>query len=78
MSLFFMNETDLKYLLATYQTTSSELFSQSVVTSAKIRQLTDLVNSLNEKVQQQEKQIEKLSKPKTTRSSKAAKDAGSF
>lgn len=73
-----MNETDLKYLLATYQTTSSELFSQSVVTSAKIRQLTDLVNSLNEKVQQQEKQIEKLSKPKTTRSSKAAKDAGSF
>lgn len=73
-----MNETDLKYLLATYQTTSSELFTQSVATSAKIRQLTDLVNSLNERIQEQEKEIEKLSKPKTTRSSKVEKDAGSF
>ena len=72
-----MNE-DYKYLLASYQTTSSDLFTQSVATSAKIRQLTDIVNALNEKVQEQEKEIERLSKTKTTRATKATKDAGSF
>ena len=72
-----MNE-DYKYLLASYQTTSSDLFTQSVATNAKIRQLTDLVNALTEKVQEQEKEIEKLSKTKTTRTTKATKDAGSF
>lgn len=73
-----MNENDLKYLLASYQTTSADLFTQSVATSAKIRQLTDLVNTLSEKVKEQEKEIEKLSKTKTTRATKSTKDAGTF
>ena len=61
-----MNE-DFKYLIASYQTTANDLFTQSVATNAKIRQLTDLVNVLNEKIQEQEKEIEKLtSKPKRT------------
>ena len=72
-----MNE-DYKYLLTSYQSTSADLFTQSVATNAKIRQLTDLVNVLNEKIQEQEKEIEKLSKTKTTRTTKATKDAGSF
>ena len=72
-----MNE-DYKYLLTSYQTAASDLFTQSVATSAKIRQLTDIVNALTEKIQEQEKEIERLSKTKTTRATKATKDAGSF
>ena len=72
-----MNE-DYKYLLTSYQTTASDLFTQSVATNAKIRQLTDLVNTLNEKVKEQEKEIERLSKTKTPRTAKTTKDAGSF
>jgi len=72
-----MNE-DYKYLLPSYQTAASDLFTQSVATSAKIRQLTDIVNALNERVQEQEKEIERLSKTKTTRTAKTTKDEGSF
>ena len=72
-----MNE-DFKYLIASYQTTANDLFTQSVATNAKVRQLTDLVNALTEKIQEQEKEIEKLSKTKTTRTAKTTKDAGSF
>ena len=49
-----MNE-DYKYLLTSYQTAISDLFTQSVATNAKIRQLTDLVNTLNEKVKRARK-----------------------
>ena len=63
-----MNE-DFKYLIASYQTTANDLFTQSVATNAKIRQLTDLVNVLNEKIQEQEKEIEKLT-PKSKRTTK--------
>lgn len=72
-----MNE-DFKYLISAYQTTSSDLFTQSIATSAKIRQLTDLINSLNEKIQEQEQEIIKLSKTKSTRTTKSQKDAGNF
>ena len=72
-----MNE-DYKYLLTSYQTAASDLFTQSVATSAKIRQLTDLVNVLNEKVQEQEKEIERLSKTKTSRATKSTKDDSTF
>ena len=63
-----MNE-DFKYLITSYQTTANDLFTQSVATNAKIRQLTDLVNTLNEKIKEQEKEIEKL-RPKTKRTTK--------
>tara|TARA_A100001234_G_C12474764_1_gene320872 strand:+ start:255 stop:476 length:222 start_codon:yes stop_codon:yes gene_type:complete len=73
-----MNEQDLKYMLATYQQRSADLFTQSIAHEAKIRQLTDLVNTLNEKVKEQEKEIEKLSKTKTPRTAKSIKDDSTF
>ncbi len=74
-----MNE-DYKYLLASYQNTASELFTQSIAVNAKIRQLNDVINAQNEKIQEQEKELEKLSKVKnTTRSTKViTKDSGTF
>ena len=77
-----MNESDVKYLISSYQNTSNDLFTQSIATNAKIRQLTDLVEALTKKVKEQEAEIESLKstnqKPKTTRSKKTLGDGGSF
>lgn len=73
-----MTEQDLKYLIASYQTKSAELFTQSVATDAKIRQLTDTITQLSERINAQQEEIEKLSKTKPTRSTKSSKDAGNF
>ena len=73
-----MTETDLKYLIASYQQRSSDLFTQSVATDAKIRQLTDTITQLSERINAQQEEIEKLSKTKATRTPKTSKDAGSF
>ena len=73
-----MTEQDLKYLIASYQTKSAELFTQSVATEAKIRQLTDTITQLSERINTQQEEIEKLSKTKTTRKTQTTKDAGSF
>ena len=78
MTLFFMTEQDLKYLITSYQTKSAELFVQSVATDAKIRQLTDTITQLSERINEQQKEIEKLSKTKSTRTTKSPKDAGNF
>ena len=62
-----MNEQDLKYLIASYQQKSFDLFSQSIANDAKIRQLNDLVEALNNKVKEQQEELDKLnSKPKRT------------
>ena len=73
-----MSETDLKYLIASYQTKSADPFTQSVATDAKIRQLTDTITQLSELVNSQQEEIEKLSKTKTTRKTQTPKDAGEF
>ena len=73
-----MSETDLKYLIASYQQKSADLFTQSVATDAKIRQLTDTITQLSELVNSQQEEIEKLSKTKTTRKTQTPKDAGEF
>ena len=77
-----MNENDVKYLISSYQTTSNDLFTHSIATNAKIRQLNDLVEALTAKVREQEAQIESLKstdqKPKTTRAKKTAGDGGTF
>lgn len=77
-----MNENDVKYFISSYQTTSNDLFTQSIATNAKIRQLTDLVEALTTRVREQEAEIESLKstnqKPKTTRAKKTAGDGGSF
>ena len=77
-----MNENDVKYLISSYQPTSNDLFTQSIATNAKIRQLTDLVEALTTRVREQEAEIESLKstnqKPKTTRAKKTTGDGGSF
>jgi len=74
-----MNETDLKYLIASYQTKSAELLTQGVVADAKIRQLTDTIAQLSERINKQQEEIENLSKTKTTRkTNQTTKDDGSF
>ena len=73
-----MSETDLKYLIASYQQKSADLFTQSITTDAKIRQLTDTITQLSELVNTQQEEIEKLSKTKTTRKTQTPKDYGEF
>ena len=73
-----MTETDLKYLIASYQQRSADLFTQSVATDAKIRQLTDTITQLSERINAQQEEIERLSKSKTTRKTQTTKDGGSF
>ncbi len=67
-----MNE-DFKYLIASYQTTANDLFTQSIATNAKIRQLNDLINVLNEKVKSQEEKIKNLSKVKEVKTGRNTK-----
>ena len=62
-----MNEQDLKYLIASYQQKSFDLFSQSVANDAKIRQLSELVDALTKKVNEQQEELDKLNS-KTKRS----------
>ena len=64
-------ESDAKYLISSYQTTSSDLFTQSIALQAKVRQLTDLVQTL-----QQELETLK-SKTKTPRTKKS-EDGSTF
>jgi len=60
-----MNEQDFKYLIASYQQKSFDLFSQSIANDAKIRQLSDLVEALTKKVNEQQEELTKLkTKPK--------------
>jgi len=62
-----MNEQDFKHLIASYQQKSFDLFSQSVANDAKIRQLSELVDTLTKKVNEQQEELDKLnSKPKRT------------
>ena len=68
-----MNEQDYKYLIATYQQKSFELFSQSIANEAKIRQLNDLVEALTTKVNEQKQEIEKLTQ-KSKRTTKIESD----
>ncbi len=65
-----MNEQDLKYLVATYQQKSFDLFSQTVAQDAKIRQLTEMIEQLS-------KQLQEQTPPKKT-SSSTKKDEGTF
>ena len=60
-----MNEQDFKYLIASYQQKSFDLFSQSIANDAKIRQLSDLVEALTKKINDQQEELTKLkTKPK--------------
>jgi len=65
-----MNEQDLKYLVATYQQKSFDLFSQTVAQDAKIRQLTEMIEQLS-------KQLQEQTSPKKT-SSSTKKDEETF
>jgi len=59
-----MDDQDYKYLLATYQQKCFEMLSQNIASDAKVRQMSDLVEALTNKVNEQKNEIEKLKKPK--------------
>jgi len=56
-----MNEQDYKYLIASYQQKTLEILSQLIVSDAKNRQLNDANEALSVKINEQKKEIEKLS-----------------
>lgn len=68
-----MNEQDYKYLIATYQQKTLEILSQLIVAESKNRQLNDINDALTTKVNEQQKEIDKLS-AKTKRSTKVEED----
>lgn len=59
-----MNEQDYKYILSAYQQKSFDMLAQIISSDAKVRQLSDLVESLTKKVNEQNEEIEKLRKLK--------------
>jgi len=64
-----MDEQDYKYLISSYQQKAFDLMSQLIAMEARVKKLTDVVETLNVQVSNQEKEIEKLSqKPKRTSS----------
>ena len=64
-------ESDAKYLISSYQTTSADLFTQSIALQAKVRQLSDIIQSLQQELE------ELKSKTKTPRTKKT-EDGGTF
>lgn len=79
-----MNEQDLKYLISSYQRVSTDLLAKTVANDAKVQQLSDIVDALTKKVNDQKNEIDELQKSldkqKITRSKKTTsqEDAGSF
>lgn len=60
-----MTEQDLKYLISSYQQKSFDLLTQSIANDAKVKQLSEVVELLTTKVNQQNEELGKLkSKPK--------------
>lgn len=68
-----MNEQDYKYLIATYQQKTLEILSQLIVVESKNRQLNDINDTLTVKINEQQKEIDRLS-GKTKRTAKADED----
>ena len=59
-----MNEQDYKYLIAAYQQRCFDMLPQLVSSDAKVRQLSDLVEALTNKVNELKDENEKLKKVK--------------
>ena len=66
---FFMDENDLKFLIAAYQSKSADLLSQVVAAEAKNMKLQQIVEALSKQVQELEA---KATKPK--RSTKSTQE----
>lgn len=60
-----MDENDLKFLIAAYQSKSADLLSQVVASEAKNMKLQQIVEALSKQVQELEEKL-----PKTKRASK--------
>ena len=65
-------ESDANYLIASYKTTSADLFTQSIALQAKVRQLSDMVQALQQELE------ELKPKTKTPRTKKNEGDGGTF
>ena len=61
-----MDEQDYKYLISSYQQKGFDLMSQLVATEAKVKKLTDMLDTLNMQIMEQQKEIDRLSKVKKT------------
>jgi uncharacterized protein YdcH (DUF465 family) len=61
-----MDEQDYKYLISSYQQKGFDLMSQLVATEARVKKLTDIVDTLNKQIIEQQKEIDKLNKIKKT------------
>jgi FtsZ-binding cell division protein ZapB len=61
-----MNEQDYKYLLLAYQQKSFDMLSQTISLEAKVKQLSDLVQVLTDKVNELKEENEKLKRNKKT------------
>lgn len=59
-----MNEQDLKYLLSAYQQKSFDIFTQLVASEAKVKNLTDVIEALQIKIEQLNSENEKIKKTK--------------
>ncbi len=55
-----MTEQDLKYLISSYQQKSFDLLTQSIANDAKVKQLSEVVELLTTKVNQQNEELGKL------------------
>ena len=64
-------ESDAKYLISSYQSTSQDLFTQSIALQAKVRQLSDVVQTLQQELE------DLKSKTKTPRNKKS-EDGATF
>jgi hypothetical protein len=59
-----MNEQDYKYLLSAYQQKCFDMLVQTISFDAKVKQLSELVEALTLKVNEQKEEIEKIKKAK--------------
>ena len=56
-----MDEQDYKYLISSYQQKCFDFVSQIVAAEARVKKLTDIIESLNTKIVEQQEELNKLS-----------------
>ena len=73
-----MEEQDYNNLISVYQNKLFDFMNQNIALEARELKYRQTIELLNKKIQEQDEEIETLSKTKTTRTTKATKDVGSF
>ena len=73
-----MEEQDYKNLITVYQSKLFDFMNQNIALEARELKYRQTIELLNKKIQEQDEEIETLGKTKTSRTTKATKDVGSF